>query len=164
MPVPVCRRARGGSAGRGRAFWGKCAAKRERFFGWRPHLVFTTSSVPVAFDLVPDGLHDLTPVHEPCYGLPAGATVYGDKGYNAGADEATMLAETGVRLVPLPQGEHAPQRLGGQAGAARVQQANRGALQSAGGDGCAAAAGTHYPGLQLKHHAAFLAVTIANAD
>jgi len=31
--------------------------------------------VPVAFDLLPGGLHDLTPVHALTYGLPDEATV-----------------------------------------------------------------------------------------
>ncbi len=37
--------------------------------------------MPVAFDLVPGGLHDLTPIHELTYGLPEGAAVYADKAY-----------------------------------------------------------------------------------
>ena len=103
MPVPVCRRARARRSRKlaGRDFCGYCAAKREKFFGWRLHLVCTTEGVPVAFDLLPGRLHDLTPIHELTYGLPAGAVVYADKAYNAGDDEATILADTGVRLVPL---------------------------------------------------------------
>ncbi|HUS17227.1 MAG TPA: transposase, partial [Chloroflexia bacterium] len=66
MPLPVCRRARARRSRKlsGKDFCGYCAAKREKFFGWRLHLVCTTGGVPVAFDLVPGGLHDLTPIHE----------------------------------------------------------------------------------------------------
>ncbi len=112
MPVPVCRRARAGRCRtlRGRACCGYCAAKREHFFGWRLHLICTTSGVPVAFDLLPGGLHALTPVHELTYGVPAGATVYADTAYNAATDEASLLAETGVRLVPLRRTTMAPNR------------------------------------------------------
>lgn len=110
---------------RGRAFCGYCAAKEEPFSGWRPHLIRTTAGVPLACDLVPGGLHDLTPIHELTDGLPRGATVYGDKGYNAADDEATILADTGVRLGPRP----APERVGGQAGPAGIPQAHRGAVQ-----------------------------------
>src|SRR4051794_4338476 len=101
MPVLVCRRARARRCrkGSGQAFCGYCAAKQEQSFGWRLHLVCTTAGVPVAFDLLPGGLHDLTPVHELPSGLPAGATVCGAKGDNGEADEATILAETAVRLV-----------------------------------------------------------------
>ena len=102
-PVPVCRRARAGRCTKvaGRPFYGRCHAKGEKFFGWRLHLICTLAGVPVAFDLVPGGLHDLTPIHELTYGLPAGAVVYADKAYNAAADEATILADTSARLVPL---------------------------------------------------------------
>lgn len=64
--------------------------------------------MPVAFDLVPGGLHDLTPIHELTYGLPEGAAVYADKAYNAGDDEATILADTGVRLVPIRKANMRP--------------------------------------------------------
>ncbi len=103
MPVPVCRRARARRCRtvRGAAYCGYCAAKGEKFFGWRLHLVCTVEGVPVAFDLLPASLHDLTPVHELTFGLPEGASVYSDKAYNSRRDEATILAETGVRLVPL---------------------------------------------------------------
>jgi hypothetical protein len=95
---------------RGRDFCGYCAAKREQFFGWRLHLVCTPMGVPVAFDLLPGGRHDLTPIHELTYGLPTGAAVYADKAYNAGADEATILADTGVRLVPIRKANMRPNR------------------------------------------------------
>ena len=62
----------------------------------------------MAFDLVPGGLHDRTPSHELTYGPPAGAAVYGDKASNAGDDEATIVADTGVRLVPLHKAHMRP--------------------------------------------------------
>jgi DDE family transposase len=110
MPVPVCRRARARRCRkvRGIEYCGYCAAKREKFFGWRLHLVCTAAGVPVAFDLLPGGLHDLTPIHELTYGLPAGAAVYADKAYNSKADEATILADSGVRLVPIRKANMRP--------------------------------------------------------
>lgn len=95
---------------RGKAYCGYCAAKREAFFGWRLHLVCTPTGVPVAFELLPGGLHDLTPIHELTYGLPEGAAAYTDKAYNAAADEATILADTGVRLVPTRKANMRPNR------------------------------------------------------
>jgi hypothetical protein len=102
LPVPVCRRARARRCRkvRGKLYCGYCAAKREKVFGWRLHLVCTPAGVPVAFTLLPAALHDLTPVHELTVGLPPGAAVYADKAYNSSTDEASILAETGVRLVP----------------------------------------------------------------
>ena len=49
---------------RGRAYCGYCAAKKEKFFGWRLHVVCTDDGVPVAFDMLPASEHDLTPIHE----------------------------------------------------------------------------------------------------
>jgi len=65
MPVPVCRRVRARRCHkvRGRAYCGYCAAKKEKFFGWRLHLICTPTGVPVNFQLVPAALHDLTPIH-----------------------------------------------------------------------------------------------------
>lgn len=103
MPLPVCKRARASRCKkvRGRAYCGYCAAKHEKFFGWRLHLICTAEGVPVAFDLLPASEHDLTPIHELTVNLPAGATVFADKGYIAADDARTILEETGVRLVSV---------------------------------------------------------------
>ena len=166
MPLPVCRRARARRSRklRGKAYCGYCAAKKEKFFGWRLHLICTTEGVPVAFDLVPGGLHDLTPIHELTYGLPEGAAVYGDKAYNAGDDEASIAEETGVRLVPLHKANMRPNRwadkLALRAWRKRIE-ALFSQLEAMGLQRLRARAN---PGLQLKLHASVLAVTIANAD
>ena len=44
---------------------------------------------------------DLTPVHELASGLPAGARRLGDTASKSAADAASILAETGGRLVPV---------------------------------------------------------------
>ena len=73
MPVPVCqrKRARRCRKVRGRIFCGYCAAKDEKFFGWRLHLICTPTGLPVNFTLLPASLHDLTPIYELSYELPA---------------------------------------------------------------------------------------------
>lgn len=166
MPVPVCRRARARRCRKvsGKAFCGYCAAKKEKFFGWRLHLICTTAGVPVAFDLVPGGLHDLTPIHELSYGLPEGAAVYGDKAYNAADDEASIAAETAVRLVPLRKANMRPNRwadkLALRAWRKRIE-ALFSQLEALGAQRLRARA---TPGLLLKLHASLLAATITNAD
>ncbi len=69
MPIPVCKRVRARRCRkvRGRIYCGYCAAKHEKFFGWRLHLVCTPAGVPVNFTILPASLHDLTPVHELTY-------------------------------------------------------------------------------------------------
>jgi hypothetical protein len=63
MPVPVCRRVRASRCKkvRGREYCGYCAAKREKIFGWRLHLIVNPQGVPVSFTMLPAGFHDLTP-------------------------------------------------------------------------------------------------------
>lgn len=109
MPVPVCRRARARRCRkvRGRVYCGYCAAKKEKFFGWRLHLICTPQGQPVAFELVPGALHDLTPIYELTVDLPQGASVYGDKGYNDAAAEA-FVALDGLRLIPIRKKNMAP--------------------------------------------------------
>ena len=121
MPLPVCRRARAWRCRkvRGAEYCGYCAAKKEKFFGWRLHLVITPAGIPVSFDLLPASFHDLTPVHELMERLPSGATVYADKGYNSADDEAWIEGETGIRLVPRRRENMAPNTL---AETARVQR------------------------------------------
>ena len=166
MPVPVCKRARARRCQkvRGKEFCGYCAAKRERFFGWRLHLVCTTTGVPVAFDLLPGGLHDLTPIHELAYGLPTEATVYGDKGYNGAADEATLLADTGVRLVPIRKANMRPNcwddKLALRAYRKRIETLFS-QLEAMGLERLRARTN---PGLERKVHAALLAASLANAN
>jgi hypothetical protein len=124
LPVPVCRRARAGRCRkvRGEEYCGYCAAKKEKFFGWRLHLIVTPQGVPVAFDVLPAALHDLTPVHELVERLPAGAWVYADKGYNSADDEAVLEGETGVRLVPIRKANMVPNPLDERVGLRRYRK------------------------------------------
>jgi DDE family transposase len=110
LPVPVCRRVRARRCKkvRGRAYCGYCAAKKEKFCGWRLHLIGTPSGLPVNLQLLPAGFHDLTPLHELAVVWPPGARLFGDKAYNCAADEATILAETEVRLIPVRRANMQP--------------------------------------------------------
>ena len=103
VPVPVCKRVRANRCRkvRGREYCGYCAAKDEKFFGWRLHLICTPEGLPVAFDLLPAAHHDLTPIHELMVELPFGARVYGDKGYIDLKGAASILRDTGVRLIAI---------------------------------------------------------------
>ncbi|MGB7339103.1 MAG: IS982 family transposase [Phototrophicaceae bacterium] len=105
MPLPVCKRARARRCKkvRGKAYCGYCAAKKEKFFGWRLHLICDEDGIPVAFDLLPASEHDLTPLHELTANLPQGASVFGDKGYISAEDAQSILDELGVRIVSIPR-------------------------------------------------------------
>jgi len=114
LPVPVCKRARARRCKkvRGAEFCGYCAAQRERFFGWRLHLICTPERVPVSFALMEGASHDLTAIHELALVLPDGSYVYGDKGFNSAADELSLEQDTYVFLTPLRRKNMAPNSIG----------------------------------------------------
>jgi hypothetical protein len=103
IPMPVCRRVRAGRCKkvRGRVYCGWCAAKKERFFGWRLHLICTPHGLPVAFEMLPAAFHDLTPIHELTFALPEEVTLFADKAYNTLAEEKAILDDISVRLLPV---------------------------------------------------------------
>jgi methylmalonyl-CoA epimerase len=85
MPIPTCRRARASRCRkvRGRDYCGYCAAKKEKFFGWRLHLIFTPEGMAVRYTFLPSGWHDLTPVYELTLDLSVEATSLGIKAMSA---------------------------------------------------------------------------------
>ena len=110
MPVPACRRARAWRCRkvRGRIYCGYCAAKDEKFFGWRLHLVCTPAGEPVRFTILPASLHDLTPIHELADALPKGARLFGDKGYVSAPDAQAILQACGVLVIAQPRDNMTP--------------------------------------------------------
>ncbi len=103
MPIPVCKRkrARRCKKVRGRAFCGYCKAKDEKVFGWRLHLICTSDGLPVAFQLLPSSFHDLTPIYELTVNLPDGSALFADKAYNDTLGAEPILAQDGLRLIPI---------------------------------------------------------------
>ena len=110
------------------------------------------------------GLHDLTPIHELTYGLPEGAAVYADKAYNAGDDEAAILADTGVRLVPIRKANMRPNdwadKLALRAYRKRIETLYS-QLEAMGIQRLHARTNL---GLELKLHASLLAALVTNAN
>ena len=107
MPVPMCQYARAGRCKKmnaisnpwGKAYFGKCIAKKWRFYGWRLHLVCTQDRVPVAFQMLPASWHDLTPIYNLTVGLPEEASVYADKAYVSAPVKEELMA----RVADLPR-------------------------------------------------------------
>lgn len=166
MPVPVCKRVRARRCRtiQGRAYRGYCAAKREKFFGWRLHLVCTTGGLPVAFTLLPGGWHDLTPIHELTVGLPEGAWVYADKAYNSAPDEAVIRASGGGILVPLHKDNMAPNTLAAQCGLRAFRLAIETVNSQLTAMGLAHLHVRSVTGLEIKVHASLLALACLNLD
>lgn len=61
--------------------------------------------------MMPAGYHDLAPLHELSFQSPAGTSLFGDKGANCAADEASILKETGLRVVPVRKANMVPNEL-----------------------------------------------------
>lgn len=101
MPLPVCCRCRARRCRKVQelAYCGYCAAKQERFYGYRLHLVCTPQGIPVTFQILPAFFHDVTPVEELLADLPSGACVAADKGYLSADRCARIVQESGVRLI-----------------------------------------------------------------
>jgi hypothetical protein len=110
MPVPFCKRcrARRNRKARGRCYCGYVAAKKEKIYGYRLHLLVDASGVPCAFTLAPAGIPDVNLIHELCFMAPWGSEAFGDKAYNCPKEEPGILADEGVRLVPKRKRDMAP--------------------------------------------------------
>lgn len=101
MPLPTCHWVRRDRCKKvhGRAYEGYCALRKERFFGFQPHLVCDAHGIPVAFDILPAKGDELVPVQHLLAELPDGNRVVADKGYVSQKDEL-ISARAGVRLIP----------------------------------------------------------------
>jgi hypothetical protein len=155
MPIPLCKRARAWRwrQVRGRDSCGSCAAKQAACCGGRRHPVRT-----------PGGLHDPTPIHARTYGRPAGATGYGDTGDTAGPDEAAILADTGVRRVPLRTATMRPSRWADKRARREYRQRIETPDRQCAALGLERPRARTNPGRALTVHAAVLAATRTNAD
>ena len=74
-------------------------AKKEKFFGFRLHLIVDPRGIPVSLAILPGAYHDLTPLYEISSPLPENSTLIGDKAFNCKIMEAA-LAEFGITLMP----------------------------------------------------------------
>lgn len=101
-PLPVCKRVRASRCRKvkGLDFYGYCASRDERYFGWQLHLVCTTDGIPVAFTMLPAKWDELVGVQDLLAGLPEGSVVVADKGYISQKDELLCYVHGQVRLVP----------------------------------------------------------------
>jgi hypothetical protein len=101
IPLPVCKRVRARRCRkvRGLDYCGYCAAKKEKFFGFRLHLICNQAGAVVSWDMIAARFHDLTPMHDLAFVLPPGAKLFGDKGYLSEDDTRSIELETGVRVI-----------------------------------------------------------------
>lgn len=164
MPLPVCKRVRARRCKkvRGKAFCGYCAAKKEKFFGWRLHLICTASGISVSFDLLPASEQDLNPVHELTFALPRGATIFADRGYISEKDARSILIATGVRLVAIRRKNMAPLRWADDYGLRHYRRRIETVYSQLEVMGIQHLHARTHRGFDLKVHASILALTFTN--
>jgi len=102
MPLPVCKRARASrnKKVRGKEYCGYCSSKKEKFFGFRLHMITTTQGIPVSIQILPGAYHDLTPIYEITNSLPDDSILLGDKAFSCDSVEK-VLGTYGIFLMPI---------------------------------------------------------------
>lgn len=165
LPVPACRRARAKRCKKvqGAEFYGYCAAKEERFYGWRLHLLCDERGVPVGFDLLPASCHDLTPLYDWTQRVPGKASLYGDKAYNSGDDETWIEAETSIRLVPIRKANMTPNAIDERHELRRMRAVVEGANSQLAAWGVERLHARTQEGFVIKVFASLFALLVVNA-
>ncbi len=98
------------------------------------------------------------------YALPEGAAAYADKAYNAADDEATILAEAGVRLVPIRKANMRPNRWADKLALREYRKRVETLYRQLEAMSLQRLHARTNAGLELKVHASLLAAVITNAN
>ncbi|HNT78426.1 MAG TPA: IS982 family transposase [Anaerolineae bacterium] len=103
FPIPVCDNIR---IPRGRLYTterdrGYIASKKRYFYGLKLHLLITKDGQPVEVFLTPGSTSDVSTLPHYAFDLPAGATIYADRGYNDYGFEDDLRDTDGIDLQPM---------------------------------------------------------------
>lgn len=103
LPIPVCDNIR---IPRARIYTeeryrGYIPSKKRYCYGLKLHLLITKAGQPVELFLTPGSTADVSTLHHYTFDLPAGATVYADRGYNDYGFEDNLQAIDGIDLQPM---------------------------------------------------------------
>lgn len=81
FPIPTCHfaRARRGSLFKGEAGYGRCASKNEVYYGFKGHMVITSSGLISSLMITPANIEEHQPVEDLLKGMRG--IVIGDKGF-----------------------------------------------------------------------------------
>jgi len=106
----------------------------------------------------------ISPPQELLYGLPAEAWGYADKAYNSADDEASILAETAVRLVPIRTANLCPNTSAERAGLRTFRKTIETVNSQAEAMGLQRLRARTNAGFDLKVHASVLALAYTNIN
>lgn len=81
--------------------FGYCAAKKERYFGYKLHAVCTQNGVIHSFDFTPANVHDIHYLNDVKHQL-SDCTLIGDKGYISTDYQADLFTQINIQpAVPM---------------------------------------------------------------
>jgi hypothetical protein len=97
FPVAACHNTRIGCCKllQGKAYRGRCASKRQWFYGVKVQVVATRDGLPIAYHLHPGSEADMTGLRQLDPDLPQGSVLYTDAGYTDYAHEDVFEEATG---------------------------------------------------------------------
>ena len=106
FPVAVCHNTRIGRCQllTGKAYHGRCASKRQWFYGFQVQVVVTSDGIPVEFYIHAGREADVTGPRAMALDLPAGSTLYTDAGYTDYVAEDVFEEATGNRQQSARRG------------------------------------------------------------
>lgn len=102
MPVEVCHRVRSYRCKllTGKKFIGFCKAKKTFYYGFKIHILSTSTGHPVEFLITPASVADITALKIMDLALAPGSTVYGDKAYTYYGLEEILQEVEDLTLIP----------------------------------------------------------------
>jgi hypothetical protein len=103
FPVAVCDNYRIPRAKlyHGEPYRGRIASKKRWFYGLKIHLLVTRKGEPVEFFLTPGSCSDVGCLSDFDFDLPAGATVYADRGYTNYRFEEELHETAEIEFQPM---------------------------------------------------------------
>lgn len=105
MPIPVCKfgRAHFSKCFKGEASYGRCASKKETYFGFKFHALITIDGFLADYIITPANIDDRNAVWELCEKYNS-ISVIGDKGYVNKRLTPELKNEKGINLLFLKRG------------------------------------------------------------
>ena len=105
MPIPVCKfgRAHFSKCFKGEASYGRCASKKETYFGFKFHALTTIDGFLADYIITPANIDDRNAVWELCEKYNS-ISVIGDKGYVNKRLTPELKNEKGINLLFLKRG------------------------------------------------------------
>lgn len=103
FPVPVCDniRIKRAKIYQEERYRGYCASKKRYFYGLKLHLLVSDVGNPIEMFFTPASTADVSTLLHYSLDLPAGSTIYADRGYNDYRFEDDLLKNEDIIFLPM---------------------------------------------------------------